>query len=145
MNTTGSKTNRGNKSSDMLTPEELEKYKQLLLDTKQKILTKAQQAVAGGDIHLDKNEMMDEVDLAAATVGQDLTFRMLDRDRKLLAKIMHALTKIANGTYGFCEGTGEPIPKRRLELCPWSQYSVKFKEHTEKMGSAGGDDEAEAG
>ena len=137
---------KNNKSSDLLTPEELEKYKQLLLETKQKILTKAQQAVADGDIHLDKNEMMDEVDLASATVGQDLTFRMLDRDRKLLASIMHALTKIANGTYGFCEGTGEPIPKRRLELCPWSKYSVKYKEHSEKMGTGGSpDDEAEAG
>ena len=123
--------------TETLTPEELEEFKQKLLQARQDILDKAKQAVVSGNIHLDKNEMMDEVDLASATVEQNLTFRLLDRDRKLLAEIDHALKKIDNGTYGFCEGTGEAIPKRRLELRPWCRHSVRYKEGVEKMRMSG--------
>lgn len=125
------------KSGDTFTPDELESFKQKLLQARQEIIDKAKQAVVSGNIHLDKNEMMDEVDLASATVEQNLTFRLLDRDRKLLAEIDHALTKIENGTYGFCEGTGEMIPKRRLELRPWCRHSVRYKESVEKMRMSG--------
>lgn len=137
----------GNKSSDLLTPAELDDFKQRLLREKQHILDKARRAVASGNIRLDKNEMMDEVDLASATVEQNLTFRLLDRDRKLLAEVEHALIKIDKGSYGFCEGTGEPIPKRRLELRPWTRHSVKFKESVERMRKLGRgvSDEEEAG
>ena len=123
--------------SGAFTPAELEEFKQQLQQARQEIIAKAKQAVASGNIHLDKNEMMDEVDLASATVEQNLTFRLLDRDRKLLAEIDHALKKIDNGTYGFCEGTGEPIPKRRLELRPWCRHSVRYKESVEKMRLSG--------
>ena len=90
-----------------------------------------------GNIHIDKNELSDEVDQASAMVEQNLTFRLLDRDRKLLGEIEHAISKIDAGDYGFCEGTGEPIPKRRLELRPWCRHSVKYKEHLERMKKSG--------
>lgn len=121
----------------IFTLEELESFRQSLLQAKKDILDKAKQAVDSGNIHLDKNEMMDEIDLASATVEQNLTFRLLDRDRKLLAEVEHALVKIDNGTYGYCEGTGEPIPKRRLELRPWCRHSVRYKESVEKMRKSG--------
>ena len=98
--------------TEALTQQELDEFKQKLLEARKDIIDKAKQAVVSGNIHLDKNEMMDEVDLASATVEQNLTFRLLDRDRKLLAEIDYALKKIENGTYGICEGTGEQIPKR---------------------------------
>ncbi len=88
--------------------------------------------------------MYDEVDLASATVEQNLTFKLLDRDRKLMAEIEHALAKIDTGEYGYCEGTGEVIPKRRLEVRPWCKYSVKYKEQLEKRKKSGrgvGDDD----
>ncbi|RYZ80456.1 MAG: hypothetical protein EOP06_25295, partial [Proteobacteria bacterium] len=47
------------------------------------------------------------------------------------------LEKIKSGEYGFCEGTGEPIPKRRLEVRPWCRHSVKFKEQLERMKKSG--------
>ena len=81
--------------------------------------------------------MFDEVDLAAATIEQNVTFKLLDRDRKLLAEINRALDKIETGEYGYCEGTGEPIPKRRLEARPWCKYSVKYKEKLEKQKKSG--------
>lgn len=129
---------------EFLTKEELEKFKMLLKEEKDKILKKSEQMVKSGNIELDKNEMFDEVDLASMTTEQNLTFKLLDRDRKLMAEIEHALNKIETGDYGYCEGTGEPIPKRRLEVRPWCRHSVKYKEQLERMKKSGrgvGDEE----
>ena len=122
---------------DLFTPDELENFRSLLQIERNKILAKARRAMEDGGIQIDKNEMMDEVDQASAMVEQNLMFRLLDRDRKLLAEIDHALLKIDSGDYGYCEGTGEPIPKRRLELRPWCRHSVKFKEKLERMKKSG--------
>jgi DnaK suppressor protein len=81
--------------------------------------------------------MFDEVDQASAMVEQNLMFRLLDRDRKLLGEIEHALAKVDSGDFGYCEGTGEAIPKRRLELRPWCRHSVKYKEKLERMKKSG--------
>lgn len=123
--------------SDLFTYEELKKLRDALYKEREKILFKARDAVKAGSIRVDANEMMDEVDLATVTIEQDLTFRLLDRERKLLAEIDHALVKIKNGDFGYCEGTGEPIPKRRLELTPWTRHSVKHKEQLEKRRKTG--------
>lgn len=123
--------------SELFTDDELAKFLVVLQDERNKLLEKARAAVDGGNIALDKDEMYDEVDLASATVDQNLTFRLLDRDRKLLSEIDHAIAKIHNGEYGLCEGTGEAIPKRRLELRPWCKYSVKYKEQLEKLKKSG--------
>lgn len=122
---------------EFLTRDELERFRVMLLEERDKLLQKSQQLVKAGNIELDKNEMLDEVDLASATTEQNLTFKLLDRDRKLLGEIEHALDKIRNGEYGYCEGTGEPIPKRRLEVRPWCRHSVKYKEQLERMKKSG--------
>lgn len=121
----------------LFTSEELETFRDLLTDERNKILAKARRAMEEGNIQIDKNEMMDEVDQASAMVEQNLTFRLLDRDRKLLSEIDHAINKLDSGDYGYCEGTGEPIPKRRLELRPWCRHSVKYKEKLERMKKSG--------
>lgn len=125
------------KETELFTYDELKKFKAILEQEKEKILKNAKAAVEAGSITLDTNEMMDEVDLASATIEQNLTFRLLDRERKLLAQIERAIHKIGTGEYGYCEGTGEPIPKRRLELAPWTRHSVKYKEQLEKMKKTG--------
>ena len=122
---------------EFLSREELEHLRSLLNEEREKLLEKSAQLVKAGNIELDKNEMLDEVDLASATTEQNLTFKLLDRDRKLLGEIEHALEKIKSGEYGFCEGTGEPIPKRRLEVRPWCRHSVKYKEQLERMKKTG--------
>ncbi len=122
---------------EFLTREELESFRAMLYTERDKLLEKSEQMVKAGNIELDKNEMLDEVDLASATTEQNLTFKLLDRDRKLLGEIEHALEKIKTGEYGFCEGTGEPIPKRRLEVRPWCRHSVKYKEQLERMKKTG--------
>jgi len=131
---------------EVFSPEDMVFFRDLLQTEKQKILKKAKEILSSGNMELDRNEMSDEVDLASATIEQNLQFRLLDRDRKLLNEIEHAISKIESGDFGYCEGTGEIIPKRRLELSPWTRHSVKFKEQLEKMKKSGrgvADDEAE--
>lgn len=122
---------------ELFSTDELLVFRSALESEKRKILQKAKDAVASGQIQIDTNEMMDDVDLASATIDQNLTFRLLDRDRKLLSGIERAIEKIETGEYGYCEGTGDPIPKRRLELRPWCRYSVKYKEQLERAKKSG--------
>lgn len=123
--------------SDLFTKDELKAFQDALIGERNKIIAKTKDALSESSIKLDANDMMDEVDLASATMEQDLTFRLLDRERRLLNEINHALVKISTGEYGYCEGTGEPIPKRRLELTPWTRHSVKHKETLEKRRKSG--------
>ncbi len=127
--------------------EELDYFKSLLEKHRDDIMQKARSALESGNIQMDTNEMTDEVDLASVTIAQNLQFRLLDRDRKLLGEVNHALDKIQQGDFGYCEGTGELIPKRRLELRPWTRHSVKYKEIIERMKKSGrgvGDEDTQA-
>ena len=118
--------------SDILTPEELCHFKRKLVDKKAEIVAQSRLTIESNKIRLDANEMKDEIDLASMTIEQDLTFRLLDRSRKLLKEIDHALRKIESGDYGYCEGTGEVIPKKRLDLAPWVRHSVEHKQLLER-------------
>jgi len=132
---------------EYFTQDELAYFKELLLKNREDIMQKARSALESGNIQMDTNEMTDEVDLASVTIAQNLQFRLLDRDRKLLGEINHALDKIQQGDFGYCEGTGELIPKRRLELRPWTRHSVKYKEVIERMKKSGrgvGDEDTQA-
>jgi len=123
--------------SDLFSNEEIIEFLKRLVDEKDQILAKTKNIIAAGEINLDTNEMADEVDLASAAIEQNLTLKLLDRDRHLINEIDRAIDKIAVGDYGYCEGTGDPIPKRRLELSPWTRYSVKHQEQLEKSKKSG--------
>jgi DnaK suppressor protein len=123
--------------SELFSADELLLFREVLRREKAIIISNAKQAMAKGSIKLDTNEMRDDVDLAAINIEQDLTFRLLNRDRQRLFEIERALGKIKSGDYGYCEGTGDPIPKKRLELAPWTRHSVTYKEYLERMKKSG--------
>lgn len=120
-------------SEDYLTSEDLAFFRRQLLAKRAEVLAEAQETIKSETMHLNADEMKDEVDCASVTIQQDITVRLLDRLRKLLREIDHALEKIDNGDFGFCEGTGELIPRRRLELSPWVRHSVEYKERLERL------------
>lgn len=78
--------------------------------------------LANGDQTIDSlrsvDDKGDEVDRASSIMSQGLELRFRNRDAKLLVKVRHALQKIENGTYGWCEETGEPIGVMRLLARP---------------------------
>lgn len=103
-----------------------------LVRAKNEILARSKERIDGGEIALDHNEMTDQVDMASMSVEQNVIFKLLDRDRQLLAEINRAIKKIETGDYGYCEGSGDVIPHKRLELTPWTRYSVQYQEQLEK-------------
>ncbi|MEQ9645439.1 MAG: TraR/DksA C4-type zinc finger protein [Sandaracinaceae bacterium] len=79
--------------------------------------------------------MPDETDMAQRSTEQAYLIRFADKERKLLNEIDRALEKLRVGDYGVCEGTEEPIGFKRLELRPWTRYSVSYKEQIERERS----------
>ena len=63
---------------------------------------------------------------------RDLTIRLLDKDREQLFEIDAALERIRRGTYGICEISLDPIPKKRLQVRPFCRLTVKCQEEYEK-------------
>jgi len=65
-------------------------------------------------------------DLGTDNYEQEFALGLMDSERKLLQEIDDALQRIEEGTYGICQGTGQPIPKARLEAQPWARYCVEY-------------------
>ncbi|ALE03747.1 RNA polymerase-binding protein DksA [Bartonella ancashensis] len=82
----------------------------------------------------------DLTDRAAFETDRAVELRARNRQRKLIAKIDAALERIKNGTYGFCEETGEPIALKRLEARPIAVLSLEAQERHEKREKVYRDD-----
>ncbi len=74
----------------------------------------------------------DLADRASSETGRSVELRARERQRKLIAKIDAALRRIDDGTYGYCEETGEPISLRRLEARPIATLSIEAQERHER-------------
>jgi DnaK suppressor protein len=113
-----------------LSPKEVQSLFQKLVDEKTRV-------VSGFDRHVqealsDDDVLADEIDIAQRSTDQAWLFKFADKERKLLIEIDAALEKMRGGEYGLCEGTDEPIGFKRLELRPWTRYSVAYKEMLER-------------
>ena len=75
----------------------------------------------------------DLADRASAEMERALELRTRDRARKLISKIDAAIQRIEDGSYGYCEETGEPISLKRLEARPIATLSVEAQERHERM------------
>ena len=82
----------------------------------------------------------DFADRASSETDRAIELRARDRQRKLLAKIDAAISRIQDGTYGYCEETGEPISLRRLEARPIATLSIEAQERHERAERVHRDD-----
>ena len=73
-------------------------------------------------------------DMGTDNYEQEFTLSLVDRERKLVDDIDRALMKIADKTYGICEGTGQMITSERLEAQPWARYSIEYARHLQRPG-----------
>ena len=105
-------------------------FRDKLLAWREDILREAQETLQ----HLqDENQNHpDLADRASSETERAIELRARDRQRKLIAKIDAALQRIEDGTYGFCEETGEPISLRRLEARPIATLSIEAQERHER-------------
>ena len=74
----------------------------------------------------------DLADRASSETDRAIELRARDRQRKLIAKIDAAMSRIADGTYGYCEETGEPIALKRLEARPIATLTLEAQERHER-------------
>ena len=74
----------------------------------------------------------DLADRASSETDRAIELRARDRQRKLIAKIDAALARIEDGTYGYCEETGEPISLKRLKARPIATLSIEAQERHER-------------
>ncbi|MBN2455975.1 MAG: TraR/DksA C4-type zinc finger protein [Sedimentisphaerales bacterium] len=123
----------------MLTEQDIEHFKQMLLKKRREII---------GDVNEMENESLKKSRLDAsgdlssmpihmADIGtdnyeQEFALELMDSERKLFRKIDDALQRIEDGTYGICQGSGKPIAKTRLEAIPWARYSVEYAQMIEQ-------------
>ena len=107
-----------------------EYFRLKLLDWREDILKEAKETLQ----HLqdDNQNHPDLADRASSETDRAIELRARDRQRKLIAKIDAALQRIEDGTYGYCEETGEPISLKRLEARPIATLSLEAQERHER-------------
>lgn len=105
-------------------------FRQKLEDWKTEILDGAKTTI--GNLRSDSSNHPDLVDRASAESDKALELRTRDRQRKLISKIDAAIRRIENGTYGYCDDTGEPIGLKRLEARPTATLSLEAQERHER-------------
>ena len=115
-----------------------EYFRNKLLAWREDILKEAKETLQ----HLqDENQNHpDLADRASSETDRAIELRARDRQRKLIAKIDAALGRIDDGTYGYCEETGDPISLRRLEARPIATLSVEAQERHEQREKVYRDD-----
>jgi DnaK suppressor protein len=121
---------RPHDKEDFMNPMQQEYFRQKLLAWKQELLRESGETLN----HLQEESLSepDITDRASLETDRALELRTRDRERKLISKIDEALRRIEEGTYGFCEETGEPISLKRLDARPIATLSIEAQERHER-------------
>ncbi|MBU8544980.1 MULTISPECIES: RNA polymerase-binding protein DksA [Roseomonadaceae] len=129
---------RPSSDEEFMNPLQLEYFRQKLLKWRGDLVREAGETLTsmgqGGIIEADLT------DRASVETDRALELRTRDRARKLISKIDQALERVENGTYGYCEESGEPIGLRRLEARPIATMSIEAQERHERMERVHRDD-----
>ena len=117
---------------------QLDYFKQKLNAWKEDILRESRETL----IHLqsETENHPDLADRATSETDRALELRTRDRQRKLISKIDEALRRIADGSYGYCEDTGEPIGIARIDARPTATLSLEAQERHERRERVHRDD-----
>ncbi len=114
---------------DYMCPEHLEYFRRLLLDWRQELIDESQETI--NNLRREVRDVGDEAERASRETENSLELRTRDRYRKLLGKIDQALARIDDGSYGYCEETGEEIGLTRLEARPIATLCLDAQERWE--------------
>ena len=127
------------KRKSVLSKKELIHFRQLLVDKLKEITGDVNQieTEALKTSLLDASGNLSSMPIHMADIGsdnyeQEFALGLMDSERKIVQEIYAALNRLVEGTYGICEGTGEPIPTLRLEGIPWTRYCIQYAEMIEK-------------
>jgi DnaK suppressor protein len=107
-----------------------EYFRGKLMDWKNEILREAKDTLV--NLQSENENHPDIADRASSETDRAIELRARDRQRKLIAKIDAAIARIDEGSYGYCEDTGEPISLKRLEARPIATLSLEAQERHER-------------
>jgi len=120
---------------EYMCPRHLEFFRRQLLTWKQDIVDESRETIA--NLQKESATHPDVTDRAASEANRTLELRGRDRQRKLIAKIDAALRRIEDGSYGFCEATGDPIRLARLQARPIATLTIEAQERHEQKERIG--------
>tara|TARA_B100000427_G_C15426956_1_gene558938 strand:+ start:164 stop:574 length:411 start_codon:yes stop_codon:yes gene_type:complete len=127
-----SKNYKPSKKEKFMNAKMKEYFRLKLLDWKNGLLKESSQTLA--NLQNEENTAKpDLTDRATEEIERSIELRTRDRERKLINKIDAALKRIDDGSYGYCEETGEPIGLKRLEARPVATLSLEAQEMHEKQ------------
>jgi len=108
----------------------------MLLSLREEVLKKIEEEVGAKlkeDPRFTTLSTMDVGDLSQFDLDSDINYSLLQGQLERLKSIEEALRKLEEGTYGYCEECGEPIPIKRLKVLPFARYCVRCQEKIEKL------------
>lgn len=117
---------------------QLEYFRQKLIAWKNSILEESRHTIEG--MQEGTRNIPDIADRASEETDRALELRTRDRQRKVVSKIDAALRRIDEGSYGYCEVTGEPISLKRLDARPIATLSLEAQEQHERRERVHRDD-----
>jgi DnaK suppressor protein len=115
-----------------------EYFRRKLLSWKEDILHESRETLAA--LQTENENHPDLADRASSETDRAIELRARDRQRKLIAKIDSALGRLEDGSYGYCEETGEPISLKRLDARPIATLSIEAQERHERREKVYRDD-----
>ena len=113
---------------EFMNREQIDYFRSKLIAWKESILKESKETIE--DMQTDTRNIPDFTDRASEETDRALELRTRDRQRKLISKIDSALRRIEDGTYGFCEETGEPIGLKRLMARPVATLCIAAVSYT---------------
>jgi DnaK suppressor protein len=121
---------RPSENEPFMNERQREYFRRKLIAWKEEILREARETIQ--NLQSEATPNADLADRAATEAERQLELRTRDRQRKLISKIDEALTRLEDGSYGFCEETGEPISLKRLNARPIATLSIEAQERHER-------------
>jgi DnaK suppressor protein len=121
---------RPTERESFMNPMQQEYFRQKLLKWKNELIEESNQTLQ--NMQEESLAQPDLADRATAETDRSLELRTRDRFRKLISKIDSAMKSIDEGTYGYCEETGEPISLKRLDARPIATLSLEAQERHER-------------
>ncbi|MBN9361892.1 MULTISPECIES: RNA polymerase-binding protein DksA [unclassified Devosia] len=121
---------RPTQDEPFMNPRQREYFRQKLERWKEEILRESRETLE--NLQEESQNHPDMADRASSESDRALELRTRDRQRKLISKIDSALKRIEDGTYGYCEETGDPIGIARLDARPIATLSLEAQEMHER-------------
>ena len=116
---------------EFMNPMQMEYFRQMLLNWRSELIQEAGETL--NNLNSGNLQQPDMADRASLETDHQLELRTRDRERKLIIKIDEALSRIENGSYGFCQDTDEPIGLKRLMARPIAVLSLEAEERQERQ------------